>query len=65
MTLRSNTARRAYGYEVEATSDEARAGLLRAEAQQAKQAAKIGAISSLLGTASSVGSKYASWTNIA
>lgn len=53
MNIRSNAARRAYGYNVEASSDIAQANLDRKEASQAKTAGYIGAATSLLGGASS------------
>jgi hypothetical protein len=59
LTIRSNTAREAYGYEVAATSDIAEAGLLEAEAKQAKVAGDISALGTFLTGASSVGLKYA------
>jgi len=59
LTIRSNTAREAYGYEVKATSEEARAGLLEMEAKQAKEAGDISALGTFLTGASSVEFKYA------
>lgn len=65
LTIRSNTAREAYGYEVASTSDTASSKLLTSEAGQAREAgdnaAEAGDISALgtfLSGASSVGSKY-------
>jgi hypothetical protein len=60
LTIRSNTARAVYGYEVAATSDEAESKLLSAEAKQAGTAGDISALGTFLSSASSVGSKYAS-----
>ncbi len=59
LTIRSNTSREAYGYAVTAVSDEAQAGLLESQGSQAETAGDIGALSSFLSGASSVGSKYA------
>ena len=59
LTIRSNTAREAYGYEVAATSDTAQAGLLEMEASSAKTAGDISALGTFLTGASSVGGKYA------
>ena len=58
LTIRSNSAREAYGYEVASTSDTAQAGLLEQQGAQAQTAGDIGALSSFLSGASSVGSKY-------
>ncbi len=59
LTIRSNTAREAYGYEVAATSDDAQAGRYEMEAKQAKEAGMISALGTFLTGASSVGFKYA------
>ena len=56
--VRSNAARRAYGYEVEAAQSTAQAGLDLMSATTAKTAGNIGAVSSLLGGAGSVASKW-------
>lgn len=56
--IRSNAARRAYGYEVEAAKDVAQAGAYDRAASNAKDAGVIGAISSILGGAGSVSSKW-------
>ena|SRR5882757_386847 len=56
--IRSNAAKKAYGYEVEAASDTAQANLDTMAASQAEKAGDIGALSSLLGGASSVSSKW-------
>lgn len=58
LTIRSNTAREAYGYEVAATSQEAQARLDEMEASQAQEAGTIGALGTFLTGASSVGSKF-------
>lgn len=53
LTIRSNTAREAYGYEVAATGQQATAALDTAGAANAVRAGTTNAISSLLGGASS------------
>lgn len=58
LTIRSNTAREAYGYEVQATSSEAESKLLTSEGEQARTAGEIGALGTFLSGASSVGGKY-------
>jgi hypothetical protein len=63
LTIRSNTARAVYGYEVQASSDTAESQLLQAEAKQAGTAGDISALGTFLTTASSVGSKWASMQN--
>lgn len=56
--IRSNAAKKAYGYEVEAANDTAQGQLDTMAAAQDTKAGDIGAISSLLGGASSVSSKW-------
>ena len=56
--IRSNAAKRAYGFEVEAVQHEAQSNIDVMGAQQAKTAGQIGAVSSILGGASSVSSKW-------
>jgi hypothetical protein len=63
LTIRSNAARKAYGYQVQATGDVAEGQLLTTEAEQAKQAAPIGALGSFLGSVSSTGIKYSNLGN--
>ena len=63
MTLRSNSARQAYGYEVAATSDTAESELLTQESEQASNAAPWAAMGSMLSSASTVGSNYARYLN--
>jgi hypothetical protein len=63
MTLRSNSAKQAYGYEVAATSDTAESELLTQESQQASSAAPWAATGSLLSGASTVGGNYANYLN--
>lgn len=64
VTLRSNAARAAYGYQVQALSDTEQAGLEATSAANAKTAGNIQAISSLIGGASSAGSQYAQWSQL-
>lgn len=60
LTIRSNTAREAYGYEVASTSSEAESKLLTQEGEQARSAGETGALGTFLSGASSVGGRYAS-----
>jgi len=64
LTIRSNTAREAYGFEVQATSAGAQAGLSQMEASHDTEAGDIGAASSLISGASSAFGKYAQWQNV-
>jgi hypothetical protein len=57
MTIRSNASRQAYGDEVQATSDTAQAQLDTMEGRQAAEAGDLGAMGSLLSSASTTG-KY-------
>jgi hypothetical protein len=59
MTIRSNAAREAYAYRTQEAGDIAQSRLDVAAADQAKKAGGISAISSILGAASSVSSKWA------
>lgn len=59
LTIRSNTAREAYGYEVQETSQEAQATLDKMQADQARKAGAISALGTFLTGASSVGGKFA------
>lgn len=56
--IRSNAARQAYGYEVEATKFGAQAQVDQLAASKSKTAGYLGAFSSLLGAAGSVSSKW-------
>ena len=60
-TIRSNAARRAYGYQTEAANQEAEAKLQTAAGKNAKKSSYIGAGSSLLGGAAKIGTGYASY----
>jgi len=57
-TIRTNYAKKAYGYEVEAATKEAEAGADLVAGSQAKKASDINVASSILGTVSSVSSKW-------
>lgn len=57
-TIRSNAARRAYGYEVEAVNAENEASLYRRASHNAGEAGRIKALASLVSGASSVSSKW-------
>lgn len=59
LTIRANAARKAYGYQVGATSDTAESGLLTSESEQAAAAAPVGALGSFLGSVSSAAKNYA------
>ena len=58
LTIRSNAAKKAYGEQVQATSDTAQSQLLSAESSQAATAGEIGAAGTLLSGASTVGANY-------
>lgn len=57
-TIRSNAARRAFGFETEAEQNKAQAGVYDMAAKQSKTAGKMKSIGSLIGTAASVSSKW-------
>jgi hypothetical protein len=57
-TVVNNADLQAYGYRTAATSDTAQAGLDLMEGEQATEGADIGAVGSLLSTASSLSSKW-------
>ena len=61
LTIRSNSAKKAYGEEVQATSDTAQGVLDTAAGEQAKVAGDLGAGGSLLSGVSTVGGNYAKW----
>lgn len=56
--ITSNAAKRAYGFDLEAVKEKAQAGVYEAGAEKAEMAGGIGAVSSILGSASSVASKW-------
>lgn len=57
-TIRANAARRAYAYEVEGTTEGNKASAYAAAAENTETAGDLSVMSSLLGTASSVSSKW-------
>lgn len=57
-TIAENTSRTAYGYRVQANNDLLQAGLDDMSASNSRRAGKLSAIGSLIGTASSVSSKW-------
>lgn len=57
-TIRADAAHTAYGYETKAAADSAEAKLDIASADNAGKAGKLGILSSIIGTASSVASKW-------
>lgn len=59
LTVRSNAARTAYGYETEAASETGQQGLYKSEADNAMPAAELNAFGSVLGGTSSAASNYA------
>lgn len=63
LTIRSNAAKKAYGEEVQATSDTAQSQLDTFQSQQAATAGDIGAAGSLLSGASTVGGNYLKFQN--
>lgn len=63
LTVRSNAARQAYGYQTAAMNDEAQSGLDKSQAANASTAGYIGAGSTLLGGIGSTASNYATFKN--
>lgn len=61
MTIRSNAAREAYGYQTQASNFKSEAGLKASEATDALDSSYLNAGSSLLTGASSLGKQFASW----
>lgn len=59
LTIRSNTARKVYGFNVEKQSQESAAKLYDWESDSAEEGAVLSAMGSLLSSASSVGGRYA------
>jgi hypothetical protein len=57
-TIRANAAKRAYGFDVKAAGDTATAGAMDVAATTSKEAGDIGAISSVIGSAGNVASKW-------
>lgn len=63
LTIRSNAAKNAYGYQVQATSDTAQGQLYSMEAKQAQTAGDISALGSAIGSVGSAGKEYAYLNN--
>ena len=63
LTIRSNTARTAYGYAAEGLSYQAQAGLDMAGSQNALTAGNLNAFASLAGGASSISDKWLKYQN--
>jgi hypothetical protein len=61
-TIRSNAAREAYGYEVEAASQQNQASLYKMAAADAKKGSAFKAVASLISGATSVASKWTQGT---
>lgn len=57
-TIRNNAARRAYGFDVQAESERQKGVMDVAEASNARKAGGLGALTSILGAAASVSSKW-------
>lgn len=65
MTLKSNAAREAFGFKVQAKQFRDEAAIAKSKANQAMVGASLNAFSSLVGGASQASSAYASWENAA
>lgn len=63
-TIRADAAHTAHGYEVKAAADSAEASLDTAAASNAQKAGKLNILSSVIGTASSVASKWSQGNTI-
>lgn len=61
MTIRSNAAREAYGYQVQGSNFKAEAQLDRAMGKESRTGGWLGAAGTLLSTASTVGKNYSGW----
>lgn len=57
-TIQDNSLRRAYGHDIEAYKEANQESIYKAAGENAETAGQIGAISSILGSASSVSSKW-------
>ena len=62
--IRSNAAHRAYGYDVQAATDQAQSDIYGMASQTAKTAGDIGVATSILGGAASVSSKWLQGTSV-
>lgn len=58
LTIRSNAAKEAYGYNTQASSFESESNLDKLQAEEAQSAGQLGAATTLLGSAGSIGSDY-------
>ncbi len=65
LTVRSNAAKEAYGHQVAAVNDTAQAQLDTMQGKAASQAATIGAVGTLIGTAGSAASQWSKWQQTA
>lgn len=65
LTIRSNAAKQAYGYEIAGAGFTGQAGLAQAQAAQAGTAGGISAAGSLLSGASGVSNQYLRWQQVA
>lgn len=63
MTIRSNAARQAYGYQVEAADDRVQANLMRKGAKATIKQGRINAVSTLLGGGASAVDSYGKYQN--
>lgn len=61
MTIRSDAAREAHGYNVEAANFDAESKMAKKAAKRAKQAGQVGILASLLDSAASMGGAYLSF----
>lgn len=62
MTIRADAARKAYGYEIQGSNNEAQAGLDTMQAKNAQEAGDISAVGGVLGAASK-SSAFTDWAN--
>lgn len=58
LTIRSNSAKQAYGQQVSAANDRTQAGLYKMQGEQAETAGALGAAGTLLSAASTVGGNW-------
>jgi len=65
MTVRSNAAREAYGYQTQATTFDAQSQLYKSEASDAENAGYLGAFTGLLSGAGNIGSNWSRWGTVA
>jgi hypothetical protein len=65
LTIQSNAARQAYGYQTQSVSDTAQSGLYQSQASNDATAGGIKAAGSIISGASSAGNQYARWQQAA